>query len=222
MSPASDVEPSVPPSAPGAPGGRGPVDLRVAPKPRRPVRRLTLVVLGLSAAVSLLAAAQFPPELRYVFSPEEALPAGALQRMPLGGELANRLVRADGALAASGLRYERFGVPGSHWLVPAAGRSDLWVDLSVPDERASGVPFIPPGAFVGRLASLDEAGARYRLLQRTASGLGLDMPPDAWVLIDGELPADARWTLGAFALFLAFAFFSVAALFHLVRRVPAR
>ena len=111
-------------------------------------------------------------------------------------------------------RYERPFRRGSFRVLPVVGRNDLYVEVAVP-ERAENGRFVPPDRFRGRLVPIAAAGPRFRGLAG-AAGIG----ENAWIIVDGETPASARWSLPlAIGLVLAAGFFTVAAL-RLVRPLP--
>jgi hypothetical protein len=95
----------------------------------------------------------------------------------------------------------------------------VWVEIRVP-EGVESDRFVPPTAFSGRLARFASAGPRHRGL---ASAIGeltsQKVPAGAWLLVDGETPAHARWAVALVALFVGFAAWNAVAIAKLVRRV---
>lgn len=148
--------------------------------------------------------------------------AALLAKAPLGPGLANRWVRAEAALEIDrAVRYRRPLESDEYRLFPVAGRSDVWVELRIPEPYANGSEhFIPPASFVGRLVPAEEAGIRYSNLQRDVGVAGA-LPPSAgtWLLIDGEAPASLRWAIGLAAVFIGFAGFNLWGLVRLLRPV---
>jgi hypothetical protein len=132
----------------------------------------------------------------------------------------NRYVRAEGLLgAAGGIRYERPFVDDTFRTVPVAGRSDLWVDVRVPAGQENG-RWEPPRTFTGRLMKLGAAGPRHRglagaLTETTKSGA----VGGAWLLVDGEQPESARWSVVLAMMFLGFAGWNLTAAARILRKV---
>lgn len=131
----------------------------------------------------------------------------------------NHLVRAEAMLGvARGIRYERLFSDDTFRAVPVAGRSDVWVELRV--EAHESDRWQPPRSLVGRLVQFDAAGARRRglvsAIERTTHEA---LSGRAWLLVDGEEPADARWALVLAATFLGFAAWHMTAIGRMLRRV---
>jgi hypothetical protein len=103
--------------------------------------------------------------------------------------------------------------------VPVAGRNDIWVEVRVPAGQESG-RWEPPRSFTGRLVRFGAAGPRHRGL---ASAIALAtherLPSGAWLLVDGEDPAHARWVLVLAATFLGFAAWHATAIAKMLRKV---
>jgi hypothetical protein len=117
------------------------------------------------------------------------------------------------------IRFERSFESDTFRVAPVAGRPDVWVELRVPagidPER-----YVPPTAFTGRLVRFDAAGPRHRGLARSVTALtGQPVPTDAWLLVDGESPAQARWAVALVVLFAGFAAWNALAISRLARRV---
>lgn len=199
-------------------------ELLALPDPPRRERTLTVVVLAVAAALSLAMVFALRRDVAYALksgSPaaldlREATPdLGAVFR---GYE--NRLVHADVMVGlAGGIRYERPFVEDSFRTLPAALRDDVWVDVRVPAGQENG-RWEPPRAFTGRLVRFDAAGPRHRgLASAIEQATGTRVPPDAWLLVDGEAPDSERWTILLAAMFLGFAAWNVAAIARIVRKV---
>ncbi len=132
----------------------------------------------------------------------------------------NRLVRADAMLGvAGGIRYERPLGSDSFRTLPVAGRTDLWVDVRVPAGQENG-RWEPPRSLTGRLVRFGAAGPRHRGIADAIARVTHERVPEpAWLLVDGEEPAGARWVIALAAAFLAFAGWNVVAAVRLVRKV---
>ncbi len=225
---------SVPPLAPlgGGRSARGPEsseeldpELLALPDPPRRERTLTVAVMVLAALLSLAMAFALRHDLAYAMrgaGDGDAAAVGDLHAATaeeLAG-LDNHYVRAEALLgAAGGIRYERPFVDDSFRTLPVAGRPDVWVDVRVPAGQESG-RWEPPRAFQGRLVRFDTAGPRHRgLAEAIERASSTRVPPGAWLLVDGEAPTHARWTLLLGALFLLCAAWNAVAVARLVRRV---
>jgi hypothetical protein len=94
-------------------------------------------------------------------------------------------------------------------LAQVEGNPKVWVELREP-AGARTEYFVPPTSFVGRLVPLSEAGLRHVDLRGALSRSGQRVPDEAaWLLVDGETPAGARWVLGLVVLLSSFAAFSL-------------
>jgi hypothetical protein len=197
-------------------------ELLALPGPPRRERTLTVVVLAFAAALSLAMAFALRGDVAYALA--DKTPAGVGELRTASRETLtaneNHLVRADGMLgAAGGIRYERPFVEDTFRTLPVAGRDDVWVDVRVPAGLESG-RWEPPRSFTGRLVRFGGAGPRHRglagAIQRTT---GNALPAVAWLIVDGEDPESARWTLLLAAMFLGFAVWNAAAIARIVRTV---
>jgi hypothetical protein len=132
----------------------------------------------------------------------------------------NHFVRAEGMLGvAGGIRYERFFVDDSFRTLPVAGRRDVWVDLRVPAGQEGG-RWEPPAALAGRLVRFASAGPRHRGLEAAIEdSTGTGVPPGAWLLVEGEAPEGARWSILMAAVFVACATWNLLAIARLTKRV---
>jgi hypothetical protein len=78
----------------------------------------------------------------------------------------------------------------------------------------------PPRSFTGRLVRFGAAGPRHRglasAIERTT---GRSISADSWLLVDGEAPESARWTVLLAAMFLGFAAWNAVAIARIVRKV---
>jgi hypothetical protein len=220
--------PSVPSPLELGPGGRGDPkeeldpELLALPDPPRRERTLTVVVLGFAALLSLAMVFSLRRDVAYALASSAPASVGELRTAPASTLAAseNRLVEAEGMPgAAGGIRYERPFVDDTFRTLPVAGREDVWVDLRLPAGQESG-RWEPPRAFAGRLVRFGQAGPRHRglasAIERTT---GRRIPADAWLLVNGEAPESARWTVLLAALFLGFAVWNAVAIARILRPV---
>jgi hypothetical protein len=195
-------------------------DFDALPKPRRPGKRPTLVTLSVTAVAALLLAFALRGEALYALHQGHPTDAGELASFRPDPGLANTWVRGAGLLTAAGaIRYSRPLEQDSFRLAPIAGNPSLWVEVRVP-AGLEGPHFLPPTSFVGRLVPLSEAGLRHSALPKRVSEVtGTAVPKDAWLLVDGEAPAETRWAVGLVALLLGFTAFNLWGLYRLLRPV---
>lgn len=217
-----------PPSAPSftdasdLPSDRDAIDpeLLQLPDPPRGERNFTVVVMALTALVSLAMCLGLARDVAYAFAPSQAVELGDINHAQTGELKENVLVRGHGLLGAAGaIRYERPFEADSYRLMPIAGRTDVWAEVRVPSGQESG-RFVPPATFEGRLVRFDRAGLRHRGLAEVVKGTSRDLVPGgAWLLVDGETPERSRWSVMLVAIFVGFALWNVLGILRLVRRV---
>jgi len=196
-------------------------ELLALPDPPRRERTLTVVVLALAATLSLAMVVGLRRDVAYALA--TGTPAALDLREATAATLAsneNHLVHTELMLgAAGGIRYERPFVDDSFRTLPVALREDVWVDVRVPAGQENG-RWEPPRTFTGRLVRFDAAGPRHRgLASAIAQTTGRSVPAGAWLLVDGEDPESARWTILLAAMFLGFAAWNAAAIARIVRKV---
>ena len=124
--------------------------------------------------------------------------------------------------AAGGIRYERPFVLDSFRMLPVVGRTeplDKWVEVRVPTGHESG-RCDPPHTIAGLLVRIDAAWTRHRG-QRAAieQATHEHVPENAWLLVVGEDPDDARWSIVLAVMFLGFAGWNAASIARIVRKV---
>lgn len=194
-------------------------DLAALPAPRRPFRRFTLALMGFTALFALHLALGLRGELVYSIRGGTPHDIGELSRLDPAKREPNTWVRAEGGLSSTEVvRYARPLESGAYRLAPIDGNRSIWVELRVPVDT-DGEHFVAPGSFVGRLVPARDAGLRYRALSDAAADAGHPLPPDAWLLIDGESPAGTRWVLGLEVLLIGFAAFNALGLLRLARPI---
>ena len=227
--------------APGAPssGASDEVDpeLLALPDPPRRERTWTLLVLAVTAVVSIAMALALRPDASYAFASAVPMDLGELRDVSPGSLADNRFVSARAMLGAAGaepnrhvrghgslggvlaVRFERPFESDSYRLSPVAGRRDVWVEVRVPEGEETS-RYVPPAQFRGRLVRFDAGGLRNRGLRGVIErATGEPVPAAAWLLVDGETPGGAGWAVGLAALFVAFAAWNLGAMAKLVRRV---
>jgi hypothetical protein len=180
---------------------------------------VTLLVLAATAIASCLMTLALRGDVAYAWSASAPFLLGDLRDANAEGALDNRFVQGHGTLgAAFAIRFERPFGSDSYRVSPVAGRRDLWVEVRVPAGEENG-RYMPPTSFAGRLIRFDDAGPRHRgLASAIAAATGEAVPSGARVLVDGETPEGARWSVALAALFLGFALWNVAAIAKFVRR----
>jgi hypothetical protein len=202
-------------------------ELADLPGPPRRARTMTVLFLAVAALAALVATIGLRREVAYALVGSSPVGLGDLRVVP-GAVLAaneNRPIRAEGMLGAvGGIRYERPFVDDSFRALPVAGRAeplDMWVEVRVPaGQPADG--WAPPRSFAGRLVRLDAAGPRHRGLRAAIEQATHEhVPADAWLVVDGEDPPDARWAILVSLLFLGFAGWNAAATARILRKVAA-
>ncbi|WP_394822308.1 hypothetical protein [Pendulispora albinea] len=194
-------------------------ELLELPEPPRRERTWTLALLIFTALASLAMVFSLARDAAYAFAQPEPFDAGELLTLRPGDVGQNRFTTARGMLGASGaIRYERPFESDSYRLAPVAGRSDLWVEIRVPSGQES-ARFVPPSTFTGRLVRFDATGPRHRGLHARINEGGASAPESSWLLVDGETPGRARWSLALMALFMGFAVWNVVTFVRLTRRV---
>jgi hypothetical protein len=195
-------------------------DLSALPAPRRPFRRLTFFVMGLTGVLSTWLAYGLRGEVAYALKAGSPVDLGELSSVRLGDSLENAWVRASATLSSREvIRYFRPLDPDPYRLAKVDGVPRLWIELRVPSD-ADGDQFIAPGSFVGRLVPVSEAGLRYDALpEAAADSRGADIGGGDWLLIDGESPETTRWALALFAILVGFAGFNLVGLVRLARPV---
>jgi len=192
------------------------------PDPPRGERRVTLLVLGLTAVASVAMVVSLWRDAAYAFAAPREADLGDLRGAPAQAFAPNAFVQARGMLGAAGaIRYERPFVTDSFRVTPVAGRPDVYVEVRVPAGEETS-RYVPPTELHGRLMRFDATGPRHRGLRAAiAERTGTPVPANAWLLVDGEAPEQARWAVALVALFLGFAMWNAAAIARLVRRVRA-
>ena len=214
-------------------------ELALLPDPPRRARTLTVLILAIATAAALLTVVGLRREIAYALASGPPASLGDLRSAADATLEAseNRPVRAEAMLgAAGGIRYERPFVSDSFRTLAVAGRGaggdtvdgqadvearDMWVEVRVPAGQESG-RWEPPRSFVGRLVRLDAAGLQHRGLREALEQSGQSrVPAGAWLLVDGEDPADTRWAILVGAMFLGFAAWNLVTIARIVRKVRA-
>jgi len=196
-------------------------DLEALPPPRRPWRKLTLVVMSATLLGSLALGVALWGELSFSLSGQPPRGVGELSRFTPQAHDANTWVQGQGELEVQGaIAYRRPLENDSYRLSRVSGTQQLWVQVRVPsdDDDPEHKRFVSPTSFVGRLVPASQGGVRLSQLGSAIAEAGRPaLPSNAWLLIDGEGPATTRWTLGLGALLLGFAAFNLFGLRRLLR-----
>lgn len=196
-------------------------ELEALPPPRRPWRKLTLVVMATTLLASLALAASLRGELWFSLSSAAPRAVGELSAFKPQRHDENTWIQGEGELEIHGaIAYRRPLEGASYRLSRVRGADKLWVQVRVPadDDDPGHKRFVPPTSFVGRLVPAAHGGVRLSQLSGAIAEAGRPpLPGDAWLLIDGEAPATTRWTLGVAALLLGFAAFNLYGLRSLLR-----
>lgn len=195
-------------------------ELLALPDPPKRERTVTVVLLVFTALASLAMVFALRRDAAYAFGSGSPVELGELGKVPAASLVANRHVHASVMLgAARAIRYERPLVPDSFRLMPVAGREDVWVEVRVPP-RGENIRYVPPSQVTGRLIRFADAGPRHRgLASAVREATGSAVPADAWLLVDGAGPTDARWAVILVGLFACFAAWNAFAMRRLLRKV---
>lgn len=195
-------------------------ELLALPDPPKQGRWATVALLAMTALASAAMVFALRRDVAYAFANPIPRDVGDLAQVSFEGMEGNELVHGRAMLGAAGaIRYERPFESVSFRLAPVVGHPNVWVELQVPEGAESG-RFVPPQEFSGRLVRFSKAGPKHRGLQRSiAESTGHVVPEGAWLLAEGERPANARWAVALVLLFGAFAGWNVVTLARLLRRV---
>jgi len=196
-------------------------ELIALPDPPKKGRTLTLLLLAVTAIASLAMVVALRRDVAYAMRDAAPADVGDLRTAEKGLDgLENSFVSAHGMLGvAGGIRYERPFTSTTFRALPVAGRPDVWVEVRIPAGQEGG-RWEPPRTFSGRLVRFDAAGPRHRgLASAIASATDQPVPAHAWLLVDAEAPASARWSAALAVLFFGFAAWNLFAIAKLVRRV---
>jgi len=193
------------------------LDLPDPPKQGRTLTVALLVVTALASVAMLLALRR---DAAYAFVSADARDVGDITTSAPGAFVENQYVHGAVMLGAGGaIRYERPLVSDSFRLMPVAGRDDVWVEVRVPP-RGENQRWIPPAQVSGRLVRFETAGPRHRgLVDAVKETKQRDVPKEAWLLVDGAAPSDARWAVLLSVMFACFAAWNAFATAKLLRRV---
>lgn len=193
-------------------------ELVALPKPPQRARTVSLVLMGLTTLVALAMVWALAGEIRYAWTPGEPKPVGELSALHLDESLADAFVHGTGQLDAKAqARYERFLEVDDFLVAQVVGNERLWVELRQPKE---GHAAQLPTSFVGRLVPMASAGLTYRgLAERIEEETKMQVPPDAWLLVEGATPGSSRWAIALAGVLTVFAGWNLTQLVRLTRRV---
>jgi len=203
----------------------GPVDgaadpeLLGLPRPPRFERIATVTLMIATGVLAAIMMIGLFSDVRYALTSSDPEDIGDLGRWTPDASMTNRFVRGTGRLGTGGIRYDRPMERDSFQLNPIAGNDKVWVEMRLPSGSESSLP--PPTVLVGRLMPFAKAALRYGGLARSVrEATGVELPADAWVLVDGATPNASRWTVALAALFAVFAAYNLVTIARVVR--PAR
>jgi hypothetical protein len=185
-------------------------DLARLPAPRRPMRRLALAVMVVTAALGGWLALSVAGEAVYALGTRSPVEVDDLASADLAG-VSGRYLRAGVKLGDPALSFRRPLDSDRHQVAPAG--PDRWVIYAIP-ASLDGPRFVPPSLAAGRLVRVDELGPRFRGV-RDALGPAAER---GWVLLDGEDPASAGWLAGLELLLLAFVAWNLWSIARVLRR----
>lgn len=195
-------------------------ELLQLPDPPRGERRSTIVVMAIAALASATMALALTRDAAYTLRSTSATDLGDLAAAPASALVNNSFVQGHGRLGGAGqIRYERPFESDSYRIAPVAGNPKVWVEVRVPAGAESN-RFVPKGDFSGRLVRFAQAGLRHRGLRSAIEErTGQKVADDAYLIVDGQSPSDARAIALLWMMFVAFAVWNVATITRLVRKV---
>jgi hypothetical protein len=122
--------------------------------------------------------------------------------------------------AASAIRFRRLVRGGTYRVYPMMGQPALFVQSFIADgTRVGRRP--RHGEYTGRLVSFADARGGYDAIRSFFEReMGVDVPADAYLLMDGERPADYAWVVGLYLLLVAFMVTNGILLYRHLRPVP--
>jgi hypothetical protein len=195
-------------------------DLASLPAPPRRARTVSTSLMAVAGLLATMMAGLLAGDVRYALSAPTPVDVGDLGTLVPGPPLANKFVQGTGvARVERGLSYTRPLEPDTFLLSPIVGSSRIWVEMRSPGQpvaRAAALPL----SFVGRLLPVRGGGFRRGGVASSAHGpTPIEVPDDAWVLLDGVAPASLRWTVPLAALFAAFAAWCLLCIVKILRPV---
>lgn len=191
-------------------------ELEALPKPRRPWRRVTLVVMMVTAVASMLLALQLRSQVLYALAGDTPRDLGELGEATLDASWENAWVRGAAELESTAIVYRRPLERDRFRLAPVVGRDQIWVQVRVPVEETDA--YIPPSSFVGRLVPFSKTGLVYSgLPDAVRHALGKPLEGDAWLVVDGEAPRNSRWAMALVVMLFGFALFNLWGIYRIVR-----
>ncbi|NUP12318.1 MAG: hypothetical protein HOW73_40245 [Polyangiaceae bacterium] len=196
-------------------------ELLALPAPPKRERWLTITLMVITGIAAGLLAWSLRSEARYALAASTPQDLGDLTAWSTSSSESNSYVAGTTKLLGTNgaIKYGRPAESDSFRLAPVAGNDKLWIEIRVP-EGFEGPRFIPPNNFAGRLVPFSEAGLRHAGLRDSVkSKTGVDVPADAWILIDGSSPRASRWALALVCLFVAFAAWNFIGIVRLLARV---
>jgi hypothetical protein len=213
---ASDQSQALPPLETSEPDP----ELLALPAPPKRERALTIALMVLTSIAAGLLAWSLRSEASYALASGAPRDMGELSKLGLDPSMANTYVRGGALLGTQGaIRYGRAAEGDTFRLAPVIGNDKLWVEIRVP-EGFEGPRFIPPTQFAGRLVPFSRAGLRHASLRgAVVDKTQVQIPGDAWILVDSSSPRASRWALAFVGLFAGFAAWNLFGAARLIARV---
>jgi hypothetical protein len=195
-------------------------ELLELPDPPKGERRTTLALLVITAVAALVMVFSLRWDTAYAFASPMSIDVGDLRTADVASFQTNSYIEAHGMLASSSaLRYERPFESDTYRIAPVAGQPNVYVEVRVPAGE-EGARYVPKETFSGRLVPFDKTGLRHRGLPNAIGNeLGQSVPANAWLVVDGEAPKNARWAVTLTVIFGLFALWNLFAFLRLVRKV---
>ncbi len=197
-------------------------ELLALPAPPRRERTTAIVLMALTAAAAIWMAVSLLAEARYALVAGRPADIGDLTGLRPSADLTDRYVQGSGLLGTTGaIRYGRAAEGDSFRLAPIAGNPQIWVEIRVP-EGFEGPRFVPPTSFAGRLVPFRKAGVRHAgLVKAVQAQTDVTVPADAWLLVDGSSPRNARWAVALTLVFAGFAAWNLAGIARVLSKPRA-
>ena len=178
-------------------------ELLALPAPPQGRRNATLVLMAFVVTCSLGLIASLRYDLAYfagAFSGSPIRELGDVNELDLARLEPNSYVRVDGlALSAGAVRFRRV-LSGEEYVVfPLAGQRTVFVSMP------AALLETPRTAWAGRLVTFRQLGGRMSTVEAYfADALGMPVTGESYVVLLGETPADALWSVLLALLCLGF------------------
>lgn len=167
------------------------------PQPPSAQRTVALTVMALAVATALAILGVIRKDIAYFFADRQPVALGNTLELSAArldhGVGPNRYVRLSGQPMGAAMVRFRTGVTGeAQLLFPIAGQREVFVQLAAKDAATA----MAAREFTGRLVRFSDLGGRLREPRRLVQArLEHPVPPEAYVLVHGEVPGGAIWPL---------------------------